>query len=407
MLRYLTSGESHGRLLTAVIDGIPSGLALTAERIDGDLARRQSGWGRGGRMKIEKDRVEIASGVRFAVTTGAPICLMVRNLDWDNWREAMSTGAVAGPGPAPVTRPRPGHADLTGGLKYDLRDLRDVLERSSARETAARVAAGAVAKRLLDEFGITVASWVVKIGGVEWRAKRPASVAELLDRAEASDVRCPDARATMVMKRAIDRVRRAGDSLGGVFEVAALGVPPGLGSHVQWDRKLDGILAQAVMSIQAIKGVEVGLGFAAASTPGSKVHDEISYMGRGRGGKARPLMPGGGAYWPQAPSFYRTTNNAGGVEGGMSNGEPVVVRAAMKPIPTLYKPLGSIDIATKRRFKAAVERSDVCAVPAASVVAEAAVALALAGVFLEKFGGDSVREIERNYRGYLGQIKGY
>jgi len=404
MLRYLTSGESHGKLLIAVVEGMPSGLAVSSSEIDQDLARRQSGWGRGGRMKIEKDRVEITSGVRWGKTLGSPIGLIVRNLDWENWKDVMSPGLPAQVGEKrTVTRPRPGHADLTGGLKYDTHDLRIILERSSARETAARVAVGAIAKRLLEEFGIKVFSWVTQVGGVgldpaDIISKDPAT---LFKKAEVSETRCPDRAATNRMKERIDTAKRDGDSLGGVFEVAVVGAPPGLGSHVQSDRKIDGRLAGALMSIQAIKGVEVGVGFMAGRLLGSKVHDEIFYKETLKTSSKTK----GFDYWPGARRFYRKTNNAGGIEGGMTNGETILLRAVMKPIPTLYKPLRSVDIKTKKPFKASVERSDVCAVPAASVVAEAAVAFEVAGAFLEKMGGDSVREIARNYRGYLDQIR--
>ncbi len=357
-------------------------------------------------MKIEKDRVEITSGIRRGKTLGSPIGLVIKNLDWENWNDVMS------PDPSgeltekkAVTRPRPGHADLPGGLKYGTHDLRDILERSSARETAARVAAGAVAKRLLEEFGIKVLSWVTQVGGAEWDSSDRLSrdPVSLFEKAEASETRCPDRAATDKMKARIDAARKEGDSLGGVFEVAVVGAPPGLGSHVQWDRKLDGRLARALISIQAIKGVEVGVGFMAGRLPGSKVHDEIFYKETLKtSGKIK-----GFDYWPLERRFYRKTNNAGGIEGGMTNGEVIALRAVMKPIPTLYKPLRSVDIKTKKPFKASVERSDVCAVPAASVVAEAAVAFEIACSFLEKFGGDSVREISRNYKGYLDQIRKY
>ncbi len=401
MLRYLTSGESHGKGLTAILEGMPSGLSIASSDIDLELVRRQSGWGRGGRMKIEKDRVEITSGVRWGKTLGSPIGFLIQNRDWENWEDVMSPllPAAAVEGKA-VTRPRPGHADLPGGLKYDHRDLRNILERSSARETAARVAVGAAAKRFLEEFGIRVLSWVIAIGGVGWKPdmKDPET---LFEKAEKSLLRCPDKSVTERMKRRIDETKAAGDSLGGVFEVAVTGAPPGLGSHVQWDRKLDGRLAQTLMSIQAIKGVEVGMGFLAGTLPGSRVHDEIFYKGNGRtnGKNLRNWL------WPTLPRFYRRTNNAGGIEGGMTNGETVLLRAVMKPIPTLYRPLRSVDIETKKSFKASVERSDICAVPAAAVVAEAAIAFELARAFLEKFGGDSIREITRNYRGYIDQIR--
>ncbi len=400
MLRYLSSGESHGKELTAIIEGMPSGLPVNAECIDSDLKRRQGGYGRGGRMLIESDKVEITAGVRWARTIGSPIALKVVNRDWENWKEVMASGIPdLLDRTRDVTRPRPGHADLAGALKYDQRDIRNILERSSARETAVRVAVGALAKRLLSEFGINVMSWVVEIGGTRWVHTGKASPASLFRKAEASEVRCPDPKATSSMKARIDDARKAGDSLGGVFEVVMTGVPPGLGSHVQWDRKLDGRFAQALMSVQAIKGVEVGIGFGAGTIPGSKVHDEIFY--------SKKAEAAGKGYWTGSEQFFRKTNNAGGIEGGMSNGEPVVLRAVMKPIPTLYKPLRSVDINTKKPFKASIERSDICAVPAASVVAEAAVAFEAARAFLEKFGGDSIKEIQRNYRGYLGQIKAF
>jgi len=302
----------------------------------------------------------------------------------------------------PVTRPRPGPADLAGTLKYGYYDIRNILERSSARETAARVAVGAVCKRFLDEFGIKVMSWVIGIGEVRLISDFGFGISDLktiFEKAEASDVRCPDKKISEKMRKAIDMARKNGDSVGGIFEVTVAGIPPGLGSHVQWDRKLDGNLAGALMSIQAIKGVEVGVGFEAAGRFGSEVHDEIFY-------KTRQEARGKGQEnWPVVPRFYRKINNAGGIEGGMSNGEPIVLRAAMKPIPTLYKPLRSIDIKTKKPFQATVERSDICAVPAASVVGEAVVAFEIANVFIEKFGGDSISEIKRNYRGYLEYLR--
>lgn len=395
-MRYLTAGESHGRELTAIIEGMPAGLVVASSDIDRELARRQSGYGRGGRMKIETDRAEITSGIRHGKTLGSPIALVVKNKDWENWTEIMSPGATpAASDSRSVTRPRPGHADLTGGLKYGHRDLRNVLERSSARETTMRVAAGSIARRLLDEFGIQVYSWVTEIGGV--KAEFTGAPGALFKSAESSQVRCPDPAASKAMMELIDKAKAEGDSLGGAFEVVLTGVPPGLGSYVHWDRKLDARLAFALMSIQAIKGAEVGMGFKVASIPGSEVHDEISYSPKGKSVK----------FWPRKPGFSRKTNNAGGIEGGMSNGEPIVLRAAMKPIPTLYKPLRSVDIDTKKPFKASVERSDTCAVPAAAVIAEAVVAFEVANAFLEKFGGDSITEIERNYLGYLDSITGY
>jgi len=396
MLRYLTAGESHGRELTAIIEGMPAGLGVSSADIDAELKRRQSGYGRGGRMKIESDRVEITSGLRHGKTLGSPIALVVRNKDWENWTEIMAPGEPSSASvERAVTRPRPGHADLTGGLKYGHRDLRNVLERSSARETTMRVAAGTVARCLLREMGMDVMSWVTEIGGV--RGETKGASAAMFKSAEGSEVRCPDEKASKAMMKMIDRAKAEGDSLGGAFEVVVTGVPPGLGSYVQWDRKLDARLVFSLMSIQAIKGAEVGMGFKVASTPGSGVHDEISYSRRGASA----------GFWPRRPGFTRKTNNAGGIEGGMSNGEPIVLRAAMKPIPTLYKPLRSIDIDTKKPFKASVERSDVCAVPAAAVIGEAVVAFEVACAFVEKFGGDSIAEMKRNYLSYLDGVTRY
>ncbi len=384
MLRYLTAGESHGELLMGIIEGMPSGLLIRVTDIDRDLARRQIGYGRGGRMKIEKDTVKIYTGVRWGKTLGSPIGLIIRNKDWENWRDKMSPDSMFLNTADPVTRPRPGHADLSGALKYQASDIRNILERSSARETAMRVAAGAVAKRLLEEFGIEIMSHVLSIGGVF--AKVPGlSIPELKKRAEVSVLHCTDHEAEKRMMRKIDETRAAGDTLGGVFEVIVTGIPVGLGSHVHWDRKLDGRIAGAVMSIQAIKGVEIGSGFGVAYKPGSQVHDEI--------------------FWNRKQGFHRRTNMAGGIEGGMTNGGPIMIRAAMKPIPTLYKPLRSVDLQSKKPFKASVERSDACAVPAAGVVAEAAVALEIAGAMIEKFGGDSIEEMKTNYRSYDRSIK--
>lgn len=396
MLRYLTAGESHGRELTAIIEGMPAGLEISSGHVDAELRRRQSGYGRGGRMKIETDRAEITSGVRHGRTLGSPIALVVKNKDWENWTGIMSPGAASAPAERVVTRPRPGHADLTGGMKYGHRDLRNVLERSSARETTMRVAAGTVARRLLEEFGINVYSWVTEIGGVKAGGLDGAPAA-LFKGAEESEVRCPDTKASKAMMARIDKAKSEGDSLGGSFEVVITGVPPGLGSYVHYDRKLDARLAFALMSIQAIKGVEVGMGFEVSSRPGSEVHDEITYSAKGKSAE----------FWPRRPGYFRRTNNAGGIEGGMSNGEPIVLRAAMKPIPTLYKPLRSVDIETKKPFKASVERSDTCAVPAAAVIAEAVAAFEVASLFVEKIGGDSVKEIRKNYTGYLDEIARY
>jgi len=367
-----------------IIEGMPAGLLIRVTDIDRDLARRQGGYGRGGRMEIEKDTVKICTGVRWGRTLGSPIGLMVRNKDWENWRDKMSPDPMFLNSAQPVTHPRPGHADLAGVMKYGSKDIRSILERASARETAMRVAVGAVAKRLLEEFGIEVISHVLSIGNVFARVPK-ASVQELKKRAEASELRCADPEAEKRMKRRIDEARAAGDSLGGVFEIMVANAPIGLGSHVHWDRKLDGKLAAALMSIQAIKGVEVGAGFGAANKPGSQVHDEI--------------------FWNKKEGFFHKTNMAGGIEGGTSNGETITLRAAMKPIPTLYKPLRSVDMLFMKPFKASIERSDVCAVPAAGVVGEAAVACELASAMLEKFGGDSIDEMKRNFYGYEDYLK--
>ncbi len=391
MLRYLTAGESHGPQLTAIIEGVPAGLRLSEEAINADLARRQCGYGRGGRMLIEKDTVEILSGVRWGETIGSPVTLCVKNRDWVNWQEKMSPYEIHRDDKIRVTRSRPGHADLPGAMKYGHHDVRNILERSSARETAVRVAVGSVAKAFLGQFGITVSGFVTELGGI--KAERPnLPLASLMDLAAKSELFTWDTAAEAEMKALIDRTKEAGDTLGGIVEVIVSGVPVGLGSHVQWDRKLDARLALAVMSIQAIKGVEVGIGFDAARNPGSKVHDEIYY-------ESSRILHG------ESTGFYRKTNNAGGIEGGISNGEEIVVRAAMKPIPTLYTPLRSVDIVTKEPFEATVERSDVCAVPAASVVAEAVVAIEIADAFLGKFGGDSVAETRRNLESYIDYLR--
>jgi chorismate synthase len=385
-LRWMTAGESHGPRLTAVVEGVPAGLGLLAEDIDVDLARRQRGYGRGGRMKIETDRVEIVGGVRGGETLGSPIALSITNRDHSNWLDRMSPAPMPAT-PEALTRPRPGHADLAGGLKHDRHDLRDVLERASARETASRTAVGAVCRKLLGAVGVEVFAHVVSIGAVEAQAVE-LPPGELRARARASDLACADAEAEALMKAAIRDAAHAGDTLGGVFEVVATGVVPGLGSHVQWDRKLDGRLAQALMSIQAIKGVEIGVGFAGARTSGSHVHDAIAYDAAAR-------------------RFTRPTNRAGGLEGGITNGMPVVCRAAMKPIATLKKALASVDVQSKEAYQAAFERSDVCAVAAASVVGEAMVCIVLADAMLEKFGGDSMRELARNVEAYRAQLQEY
>ena len=368
-LRYLTAGESHGAQLTAVVEGCPAGLALEAGAIDADLARRQTGFGRGARQQIERDRVTILSGVRYGRTTGAPIALAVANRDAANWAETLSVGPVATPA-EPVRVPRPGHADLPGAQLYGADDLRDVIERASARETAARVACGAVARALLAELGCTVHSHVAAIG--EAASQVPASL-EALRTVDADPVRCLDPAASVAMREAITAAGQAGDTLGGVFEVVVFGFPPGVGSYAQADRRLGARLAAAMFGIPAIKGVEIGLGFAAARRPGSQVHDEI--------------------VWSSSSGFGRTTNHAGGIEGGISTGMPIVVRAAMKPIATLMEPLRSVRLGTHEPVAAHVERSDVCAVPAAAVVGEAAVALCLAAAALERFGGENVIEL--------------
>jgi chorismate synthase len=386
-LRFVTSGESHGPRLTAIVEGIPGGLPLLADDIDQDLARRQRGYGRGGRMKIETDRVEFFGGIRAGQTLGGPIAMSIVNRDHGNWLDRMSPGPLSTE-PEALTRPRPGHADLAGGLKYDRHDLRDILERASARETASRTAVGAVCRKLLGAVGIEVFAHVVAIGPAEVDAGSDLSAVELRARSRASDLSCADASAEARMKEAIRDAAHAGDTLGGVFEVVSMGVMPGLGSHVQWDRKLDGRLAQAMMSIQAIKGVEIGLGFRAARVRGSEVHDPIHYDAIGR-------------------RFERPTNRAGGLEGGITNGEPVVCRVAMKPIATLKKALASVDVRSKEAYEAAFERSDVCAVAAASVVGEAMACIVLADAVLEKFGGDSMRELVRNAEGYRKQLVEY
>jgi chorismate synthase len=390
--KYVTAGESHGMGLVAVVEGVPAGLPLAAEDIGRELSRRQKGHGRGGRMIIERDSAQVLSGVRLGEALGSPIALLISNRDWENWQLPMSSESVPGASDEDlrrVTLPRPGHADLVGLLKYDRSDARDILERSSARETAARVAAGSVAKKLIHEFGIGVASHVVSLGGIEATRVEPEAypddINELADR---SPVRCLNSDAEARMIEAIDAAQTAGDTVGGVFEVVARGVPVGLGSHVAAERRLDGRLAGALMSIQAMKGVEIGLGFEASRLRGSQVHDEI---------EAAPQQKVSGGY-------RRRTNRAGGLEGGMTNGEPLTLRVAMKPLSTLMRPLKSVDVETDRPADAVRERSDVTAVPAAGVVGEAMVALVLADALREKFGGDSLREMRANFDAYIERL---
>ncbi len=387
MFRFLTAGESHGPALTTIIEGVPAGLPITAEPINFQLKRRQGGYGRGARQKIESDTAEILSGIRFGRALGSPITLVVRNRDWANWTTKMSVEPLTEgeEETQSITVPRPGHADYAGMMKYGTDDLRNILERSSARNTATQVAVGAVARLLLAEFGISVVSHVVNIGGV----KVSASSIDLRcigDLAEDSPVRVADKDAETKIIAAIDEAKSRGDTLGGTFEVVALGLPVGLGSHVHWDTKIDGKLAQALMSIQAIKGVEIGIGFGAADIPGSQVHDAFYYDAAQDGS--------------EDARFRRGTNNAGGTEGGMTNGEPLVVRAVMKPIATLMKQLPSVNLTTKEGVPAFAERSDVCAVPAAAVVGEAMVAIVLAQLLCEKFGSDSLAEMRSNFDHY-------
>ncbi len=378
-MRYLSGGESHGPCLTAIIEGLPAGLELENKLINKQLERRQQGYGRGERMAIEKDRVEFLSGLRFNRTIGSPLTLSIKNRDWKNWEELMAAEGSPPPDAEAVTCPRPGHADLAGALKYNYRDLRLVLERSSARETAMRVAVGSIGRVLLERFGLKFYSHVAAIGPVN-SPTSPNELPGLAGRVEKSPLRCADAEAEAAMLKEVARAKEEGDTLGGIIELVVMDVPPGLGSHVHWDRRLDGRLAGSLMSIQGIKGIEIGAGFAAASRRGSLVHD--------------PIVP------DQDRGLGRPTNRAGGLEGGVTNGEMIIIRMAMKPIPTLGQPLPSVDLETGREAAGAVERSDVCAVPSATVVAEAAAAWELAVVFREKFGGDFIEEMEAAYRYY-------
>lgn len=382
MLRYLTAGESHGKALTAIIEGMVAGLAIDEDYIARDLARRQGGYGRGGRMQIEKDRAEIISGVRYGLTMGSPISLLIHNRDWENWSEAMSVAPVSKKSD-PITRLRPGHADLAGAKKYGLDDVRPILERASARETAARVAVGAVARRFLEEFGIELKSHTLAIGNTQIDDIKVDKID--WTKVEKSPVRCASAKLEKAMIAAIDAAKDGGDSVGGVFQVIATGVPIGLGSHVQWDRRLDGRISQAVMSIPAVKRVEIGSCSSVAGLKGSLTHDTIKYD------KAKR-------------EWSRAANRAGGIEGGISNGEAIVVEALVKPIPTLSKPLPSVDLKTGKRVDAHIERSDVCVVPAAGVIGEAMLAIVLADAMLEKFGGDNLKETLHNFQSYLKTI---
>jgi len=395
-LRFLTAGESHGKALMVIVEGLPAGLRVSADWVDRDLGRRMMGYGRGARMKIERDRIEWMAGVRAGETLGSPVAMLIHNRDWSNWEDVMA--AEGDPGEERrrrLNRPRPGHADLVGVLKYDRHDARDILERASARETAARVAAGALARRLLDEFGVDIGSHVVSLGGI--RAVVPAGdlPLPLNPAADRSEVRALDAAVDAAMIARIDQARKDGDTLGGECEVVVRGLPTGLGSHVHWDRKLDGRLAGVLMSIPAVKAVEIGMGFEAARRPGSAVHDPI--IAEATPGKPAPppALKGG---------FARVGNNAGGLEGGMTTGEPLVIRVGMKPISTLMSPLQTIDLRSGLPAKAQSERSDVTAVPAMGVIAEALTALVLADAMMEKFGGDSLGELRRNYEGYLARL---
>lgn len=390
MLRYLTAGESHGEALIAYISGLPAGLSVDLAFVDRELWRRQQGYGRGGRMKIERDSAHILSGVRHGKTIGSPIAIQLENRDWKNWQESLPVGDGDAEKHKRVASPRPGHADLAGALKYNFPEARYVLERASARESAARVAVGALAKLFLRQLGVEVLSHVITTGSVSTQGEAPwEKIRSLYDREEVL-LNCVDADTEQRMKAEVDKVLRTGDSLGGVFEVVAHNAPPGLGTYAQWDERLDALLAAAVMSLQAVKAVEIGSGVAAAFSPGSAVHDEIGYEGSNG-----------------FTAFSRTHNNAGGIEGGVSNGEAIRVRGYLKPISTLRRPLQSVDFSTREPVKAAYERSDVCVVPAAGVAGEAMVALTLARCALEKFGGDSMLETVRNFQGYCQQLKNY
>ena len=390
MLRYFTAGESHGEALVAFLSGLPAGLKIDQAFLDRELWRRQRGYGRGGRMKIERDQAHVLSGIRHGMTIGSPIAVLLENRDWKNWQEALPVGEGDPSRHKRVASPRPGHADLAGALKYNFSEARYVLERASARESAARVAIGALAKIFLHELGLNVLSHVVAVGSAAMQEDVPWEKIQALYSQEEILLNCADPEMQQHMKDQVDKVLKTGDSVGGVFEVVAHGVPPGLGTYAQWDERLDALLAAAVMSLQAVKAVEIGSGVTAAASPGSAVHDEIGY------GEPSNFT-----------AFTRTRNNAGGIEGGVSNGEEIRVRGYLKPISTLRRPLKSVDFSTREPVNAAYERSDVCVVPAAGVAAEAMVALTLARCALEKFGGDSMGETLRNFQGYCLQLKNY
>ncbi len=395
MLRFSTAGESHGEALVALVSGLPAGIPVDQEFVNRELWRRQQGYGRGGRMRIEKDEAHILSGVRHGKTIGSPIAMTLANRDWKNWEQILPVQAGDASLHKAVASPRPGHADLAGALKYDFKDARYVLERASARESAARVACGALAKLMLRELGVQVASHVIRVGTAQLgREVSFDEVAAIAGRDEVM-LACADAESEAGMKAEVDKALRTGDTVGGVFEVIVHGLPPGIGTHVNWDERLDGLLAQALMSLQAVKAVELGRGVTAAESAGSAVHDAIAYASEGESSEE------------SFTRFRRERNNAGGVEGGMSNGEDVVVRGYLKPISTLRRPLGSVSFETREATKASYERSDVCVVPAAGVAGEAMVALTIARLVLEKFGGDSLNEVKRNFHGYCEQIRAY
>lgn len=435
-LEYITSGESHGPQLTAIVRGVPAGLSVSPDELNKDLHRRQLGYGRGPRMNIEKDTALIKGGIRKGVTLGSPVCMVVENRDYKNWEPLMAPEPGDTPLQKLVTRPRPGHADLSGAVKFNHSDARNILERSSARETAARVAVGALCRRILAELGITVYSHVVNLGGIKVDANG-LSHDEIIQTVEDSELRVARPEVEAEMKAIIDRAKKEGDTVGGIYEVVALGVPMGLGSTMNWDEKIDARLAQGIVSCQAIKGVSIGIGFDVADTPGSKIHDPIGFDwtlaseakqqarkdaipqeddepgSPGHKPGSKPLLKRETLDGEPAPGrgpsggFYHLSNNAGGIEGGMTNGEPIIIRAAMKPIATLMKPLQSVDLQSKETFDAVRERSDVCAVPAAGVVGEAIVCFILAQAMLEKFGGDSMSELRRNYDSYVQYMKEY